>query len=97
MGRLFDDWFISNHIIYCCILVDRIINRILGVCTMIVKKTYINDYYIVLDNARIELWPTGPVVIGNVIDAVVGYVDNVFKIGEQAILVLDDHVEVLQQ
>lgn len=49
MARLFDDWFVDNSLGYCCLLVDRIINCILGVCTMIIKKTYAENDYIIID------------------------------------------------
>lgn len=66
MGRLFNDGFTGYCISHCGVLVVSIVSSILGVCVMILKKTYKDNTWVTFKLIDITYdmcwWLTGIVI-----------------------------------
>lgn len=92
MVRLFNDGFTNNSISHSGVLVDCVINCFLGVCVVIIKKTYGEDDYIIIKLTNIEHSDGNTLLIGELIEAV----DHDFKRYKEIVLHADESIEVLE-
>lgn len=88
--------FACCDINYCRVLVVSIISNIFGVCIMIIKKTYAENDYIIIDVLQ-ECTVNGLVALYGKCIEQVDPDGAIFKPGDEVEVFMSDLVEVLEE